>query len=60
LVLFDACDADIKVRQDSALSPIYSAFYIAPLFKLRAQALNLNTSIFSFVDNSLLIFQVKT
>ena len=36
--------------QDSALSPILSTLYIAPLiriFKLRAQSLNLSTSILS-------------
>ena len=54
--LSGACDTDIGVGQGSAL-------YIAPLiriFELRAQALNLNTSILSFVDNSLLISQGKT
>jgi len=51
------------VGQGSALSPILLALYIAPLiciFELRAQSLNLSTSIFSFVDDSLLISQGKT
>ena len=49
--------------QGSALSPILSALYIAPLiriFELRAQSLNLSTSILSFVDDGLLISQGKT
>ena len=49
--------------QGSALSPILSAFYIVPLiyiFELRAQALNLSTSILSFIDDSFLISQGKT
>ena len=48
--------------QCSALSPILSALYIAPLiriFKHRAQSLNLSTSILSFVDDGLLISQGK-
>ena len=51
------------MEQGSALSPILSALYIAPLiriFDLRAQSLNLSTSILSFVDDSLLISQGKT
>jgi len=50
------------VGQDFVLSPILSALYIAPLiciFKLRAQSLNLSTSILSFVDDGLLISQGK-
>ena len=49
--------------QGSALSPILSALYIVPLiriFELRAQSLNLSTSILSFVDDGLLIPQGKT
>ena len=56
--LSGACDVDVGVGQGSALSPILSALYIVSLihiFELRAQALNLNTSILSFVDNSFLI-----
>ena len=51
------------MEQDSALSPILSVLYIASLihiFEHRAQALNLNTSILSFVNNVLLISQGKT
>ena len=42
----------------SALSPILSALYIAPLlhlFERRAQALNLDTSTLSYVDDGLLV-----
>ena len=51
------------MKQDSALFSILSVLYIAPLiciFEIRAQALNLSTSIFLFVDDSLLISQKKT
>ena len=61
--LSGACDADVGMRQSSALSPILSALYIAPLiciFEHRAQALNLDTCILSFVDDGLLISQGKT
>ena len=54
--LSGACDADIGMGQGSVL-------YIAPLiciFEHRTQALNLNTYILLFVDNSLLISQEKT
>ena len=50
------------MRQGSALSPILSALYIAPilhLFEQQAQALNLGSSILSFVDDSLLVSQRK-
>ena len=56
--LSGACDTDVGMGQDSALSPILSALYIAPLiciFEHRAQALSLSTSILSFVNDSLLI-----
>ena len=48
--------------QCSALSPILSALYIALLIRIfehKAQSLNLNTSILSFVDDGLLISQGK-
>jgi len=48
------------MRQGSALSPILSVLYITPLlylFKCRAQALNLDTSTLSYVDDSLLVSQ---
>ena len=56
--LSGACDADVGVRQCSALYTILSVLYIAPLiciFEHKAQSLNLSTSIFSFVNDSLLI-----
>ena len=61
--LSGACNADVGMRQGSTLSPILSALYIALLihiFEHRAQALNLNTCILSFVDDGLLISQRKT
>ena len=56
--LSHACDADVGMGQGSALSPILSALYIAPLlhlFEHRAQALNLDTSTLSYVDDGLLV-----
>jgi len=61
--LSGACYTDIGMGQSSALSPMFSTLYIAPLihiFEHRAQALNLDTCILSFVDNGLLISQGKT
>ena len=58
-----ACDADVDMEQGSALFPILSALYIAPLICIcehRAQAFNLDTCILSFVNNGLLISQGKT
>jgi len=58
-----ACDADVGVEQGSALSPIPSILYITSLiciFEYKAQALSLDTSILSFVDDGLLISQGKT
>ena len=60
--IFSTCDADIGIEQNSILFSIISAFYIILficIFKLRTQALNLNTSILLFVDNGLLISQEK-
>jgi len=51
------------VGQGSALSPILSALYIASLlhlFERRAQALNLDTSTLSYVDDGLLVSQGRT
>jgi len=51
------------MRQGSALSPILSALYIAPLlylFKHQAQALNLDTFTLSYIDNGLLVSQGRT
>ena len=48
--------------QDSVLSSILSTLYIVPIihiFELRAQVFNLNISILSFVDDSLLISQKR-
>ena len=50
------------MEQGSALSPILFALYIASLIRIfehRAQALNLDTCIHSFVDDGLLISQGK-
>ena len=61
--LSGACDVDVGMEQGSALSPIFSTLYIAPLIRIfehRAQALNLDTCILSFVDDGLLISQGKT
>ena len=63
LFLSNACDADVGVGQGLALSPILSALYIASLlhlFEQRAQALSLDTSILSYVDNGLLVSQGRT
>ena len=49
--------------QGSALSSILSALYIVPLlylFECRAQALNLDTSTLSYVDDGLLVSQGRT
>jgi len=51
------------MEQGSALFPILFALYISSLiciFEHRAQALNLDTCILSFVDNGLLISLGKT
>ena len=56
--LSGTCNVDIGIEQDSTLFSIILALYIVLficIFKLRTQALNLNTSILPFVDNSLLI-----
>jgi len=56
-------NANVGIEQDSALSLILLVLYIVPfiyIFELRAQALNLNTSILSFVDDNLPISQRKT
>jgi len=61
--LSNICNADVGMGQDSAFSPILSTLYIASilhLFEQQAQALNLGSSILSFVNNSLLVSQRKT
>jgi len=53
---------DIGMGQDFALSPILSVLYIVLLLHLSeqwAQALNLDTSILSYVDDGLLASQGK-
>ena len=49
--------------QGSTLSPILLVLYIVPflyLFEHRAQALNLDTSTLSYIDDGLLVFQGRT
>jgi len=56
-------DTNVGMRQGSALFPILPALYIAPLIRIcehRAQSLNLDTCIISFVDDGFLISQEKT
>ena len=58
-----AYDTNVCMGQDFVLSPILSVLYIALLIRIfehRAQALNLDTCILSFVDDGLLISQGKT
>jgi len=62
-ILFGACNTDVGMKQGSVLFPILLALYIMPLvcfFEIRVQDLNLNTFIFSFVDNGLPISKEKT
>jgi len=61
--LSHACDADVGMGQGSALSPILSVLYIAPLlhlFECQAQALSLDTSTLSYVDDGHLVSQGRT
>jgi len=54
---------DICVSQGSALSPILSALFIAPIFhifKKRLKNLNILALFLSFVDNELFISQEKS
>jgi len=56
-LLSHAYDADVGMGQGSTLSPILSALYIVPLlhlFECQAQALNLDTSTLSYVDDGVL------
>jgi len=62
---FPAFNTNVSVGQGSALSPILSAIYLAPvikIFKKRLKTLkeNIPTDILSFVDDSLLISQEKS
>ena len=54
--------ADIGVGQELALSPILSAFFIAPIFHIfrkRIKNLNISISFLSFIDDELFISQEK-
>ena len=56
-------DVDVSVGQGSALSPILSALYLAPflhILKKHLKNLNLQISLLSFVNNSLLVTQSKS
>jgi len=56
-------DINVRVGQDSALSPILSALYLAPFLHIlekRLKNLNLQISLLSFIDDSLLITQSKS
>jgi len=61
--LSHACDIDIGMEQGSAFFSILLVLYIMPLlhlFECRAQALNLDTSTLSYIDNGLLVSQERT
>ena len=54
---------NVGVGQGSALSLIFSAFYISPIFHIfgkRSKNLNISISFLSFIDNRLLISQEKS
>ena len=54
--------ADVGVGQGSALSPVLSALYISPVFKLfdlRKRELSLACTCISYVDDGTLIAQAK-
>ena len=54
---------NVGVGQGSALSLIFSAFYISPIFYIfgkRSKNLNISISFLSFIDNRLLISQEKS
>jgi len=53
--------ADVGVGQGSALSPVLSALYIAPVMKLyHMQAVALRTSLLSYVDDGTIMVQSKS
>jgi len=63
--IFPSFNVNVSVGQGSALSPILSALYLAPIiktFKKRIKNLNkeIPTDILSFVNNGLLISQEKS
>jgi len=56
-------DINVRVGQDSALSSILSALYLAPflhILKKYLKNLNLQISLLSFIDDGLLITQSKS
>ena len=58
-----AFNTDVGVGQDSALSLILSALYVAPLFHIfqkRIINFSIPVSLFSFVDDGLFVFQKKS
>jgi len=60
---FSLFNVDVGVSQESALSPILSALYLAlilHIFEKRLKNLKIPISILSFVDNGLLIAQNKS
>ncbi|CAA7270783.1 unnamed protein product [Cyclocybe aegerita] len=56
----DPCSAGVGVRQGSALSPVISGLFIAPVMKLfYIKAAPLNTTLLSFVDDGAILAQSK-
>jgi hypothetical protein len=56
----DRRSANVGVGQGSALSPVLSALYLAPVIKLfESQAAHLNCDVLSYVDDGTLIVQAK-
>ena len=59
----DSRQADVRVGQGSALSPVLSALCIAPLmelFYLEAESLNLEATLLSYMDDGTLLVQSKS
>jgi hypothetical protein len=56
----DRRSADVGMGQGSALSPVLSALYLAPVIKLfESQVAHLNCNVLSYVDDGTLIVQAK-